>query len=311
MLTTPKHFSTSPHPQAVHASQNDAIPVNGSEAISALKTLYMRAADSVSGTPVLGDLHSHALLHSLSYDEREIPSRLLRVAMILEPYRAKTIDMCVRSWIVQSHQLDVRTDHASIMSGTDHDLDKSAEISANILFMHGLSMKVKESTEENTNHFQSRGPSSVRRSVLHIIELGVGFDTRYERLCDDSNAVHSVTLNSDEYDFIYYYEIDVREVIDIRKTLFVKNSISDEIDSKKKTHRKMYSASVYDDTWSENVVKDIIANNRKHKYHIKDFSNVCIVCEALFVHILNDEVWYWVVVWRSFAVLDWCMHVVL
>eukprot|EP01084_Bolivina_argentea_P203029 346804_1 len=292
--------------------------------ISAFKTLYMRHADTLDSKPILNDKLSSQYLNSFIYSPQHLPPTFPKVSSILEPYRAKLIDMNLIQWIQSRY--------------------------AN----HILNI---ENKTKDTPQIINPDDSIIHKSVLHIIELGIGFDTRFERIflsesntnkkIDDIdyflnekekvkikeggndectfdemfNTMPSIaemdnTISYNDYDVVCYYEIDLNPIINIRKQLIKQNNINSFIDRHnnenlfdandsyletqfipkvfnnvaKKVYRQMYSYSVNDINWFDTVKKDIINNHNKHTGNqLKNFTNVCIVCESLFLYITKRE----------------------
>ena len=297
-------------------------------AISAFKTLYMRYQDTLDPKPILNDKLSSQYLNSFVYSKQHLPPAFPAVSSVLEPYRAKIIDMNVIQWI--------ETRYANHIINIENKTKDMAQI-------------------------QSKDKS--HKCVLHIIELGVGFDTRLERIFLSQNilskrvehedyfmntqefekekiqednatdfqdmfdkmpsfAEMDNTISYNDYDIVYFYEIDLNQIIDLRKKLVHKNKIDALIDKHnneilvnedeneydedqdedsqftpklmqnlhKKVYRKMYSYSVHDRNWFEQIRNDIMANHEKETGKImKNFTNVCIVSESLFLFMQRHE----------------------
>ena len=277
------------------------------EAISAFKTLYMRYKDTLNPKPILNDKLSSKYLNSFTYSPMHLPPAFDAVS-IISSYRAKIIDMNVIQWI-------------------------EARYANHII---NIEKKTKDAPQI-MNQEQEDG----HKSVLHIIELAVGFDTRFERIFlnqsnknkriehedyflnekekqkiqeDDEETFEEMfnkmpsfaemdnTISYNDYDVVYFYEIDLNNVIDLRQKLIKQNKIDTLIyehnnnhgeHHKNKVYRKMYRYSVHDINWFSAIKNDIISNHKqqtgKEINNKNVFRNVCIVSEALFLFMKKHE----------------------
>lgn len=236
---------------------------NASEdAESALRTLIMRCQDTVSNEPILQDPYCTDFLQYIEYNSKQVPKHFMRLATVLEPFRAKLIDQCIGAFV---------------------ELRKGFAIQ-----------------DRMENKYLTAEPC-----VLHIVELGVGFDTRFQRLFVNkvSNidgeliATYQSIIDSSDYDIIYYYEVDIGEVLNIREKLmktcdldkklklsmkYVNDNNKGEIlnddenensnsniyryNGEKQVIRQTIRLSILDKQWF-NIIKHAIAKN--HQKHIK------------------------------------------
>ena len=209
-----------------------------SAALTAFKTLYMRYEDTLDSKPILNDKLSSQYLNSFVYSKNHLPPKFPAVSSVLEPYRAKIMDMNLIQWIESRY-----ANHILNIENKTKDVPQ-----------------IINESETNKN-----------KCVLHIIEIGIGFDTRLERIFlsesnlnkrvehedyfmntqqvekqkiqeDDSQAFNDMfnkmpsfaemdnTISYNDYDIIYFYEIDLNEIIYLRKQLIKKNKINVLID---------------------------------------------------------------------------------
>eukprot|EP01084_Bolivina_argentea_P054857 100581_1 len=111
----------------------------------------------------------------------------------------------------------------------------------------------------------------------HIIELGIGFDFRIERIL---NFMQTTQQPINEIN-LHLYEMDLPNVLDVRNCIM--NEFSGygnfaEDHSKINIHRHSLRKSIFDRKWIENLYHDIRSKNIMEN----DFSNVIIVTEAFF-----------------------------
>lgn len=219
---------------------------------------------------------------------------------MIEAFRSKIIDLYIIQWMQErysSHLMNIEEQH-------------------------------KQSFISDIND------GNVHPSILHIIQLGVSFDSRFERLFLSSEAIADSDQNSrnmqsminrfpngvqkSDYDIVYYYEIDIPSVIEIRKQLFNEHKIQQKIfefNNKhllcknsgrlkvNKIHRYLYCIHSWKKYLSnakmmdEFVLKlktDILSNNRKHNRlsikHMHNLDDICFVCESLFSHLDRNEI---------------------
>eukprot|EP01083_Nonionella_stella_P184359 669043_1 len=125
---------------------------------------------------------------------------------------------------------------------------------------------------------------NTEHSDYHVIEIGIGFDFRVERILsfmqNTEQTIKDINLN--------LYEIDLPNVLDVRDCLmqeFADHGNFAEDHSKIKIQRTSLRKSVFDTKWISNLSKDIKQKNANRE----DFSNVIIVTEAFFWLISDSE----------------------
>ena len=119
---------------------------------------------------------------------------------------------------------------------------------------------------------------NINNDPIYLIDVGVGFDTRFERIF--LNELNGFECNNS----IYYYEIDLESVINIRKLLHEYCGINGILNGKNGIHRSMYSGSVLNSGWFDNICEDMIKHYSKNM-----FNNCIIICEGLLFHLSINE----------------------
>ena len=119
----------------------------------------------------------------------------------------------------------------------------------------------------------------------HIIELGIGFDFRLERIL---GFMHQNGQEIDNAYDIYLYEMDLPNVLDVRECIMTEFSGKGnfcEDHSKINIQRISMRKSIFDRKWIQKLKENIVQNNRLGA----DLSNVMIISEAVFCSIKPDE----------------------
>lgn len=97
-----------------------------------------------------------------------------------------------------------------------------------------------------------------------------------------------VSMCKTKYDFVFYYEIDLQEIIDIRSKII----ISEKHMRNDKIQRDLYSYSILDYIWMEEIEREIWMNNKRMDCrNTHDFQNVCFMSEGLFIHLPKKEMY--------------------
>lgn len=264
---------------------------------SAFKTLYMRYLDTLDPSPVLNDSLSASYLDSFIYSPQHLPPQRPAVSSVLEPYRAKLIDLLLAQWL--------RSRHAN-----------------HILNIESRTRRTKQILD--AEHATAAAP----KSVLHVIELGVGFDARFERIFlehadaaeqsvdgssgDESDsdaedfelsqmpsiASRDSRVGANDFDVVFFYELDVNNVIAQRKALHLAHGVEARVAAqneryaarKKKVSRALYSYSVLDENWVAAVKADMARNHvAETGREMEQCLNVCLVAESLFLFLEHRE----------------------
>ena len=251
-------------------------------ALTAFKTLYLRYLDTLDDSPILNDNYSAQYLQSFSYSPSDLPPCRPSICSVLEPYRAKLIDLNLLQWL--------RCRHSNHLLNIEAKTAQRAQIA--------------ESEHSNAH-----------KSVLHIIEIGVGFDTRFERIFLSerrsqkegeklnefeipSIAALDNTISSSDFDVVYFYEVDLPQIIKMRASLIEQHRMNEaeaehnaSSQQRKRVHRSLHEFDVNDRKWFESIKSEIVKNHKAEtgKALCSNFKNVCIVSESLFLFLQQDE----------------------
>ena len=258
------------------------LSTSSESALTAFRTLYMRYSDTLNASPILNDKYSAQYVQSFEYSPSDLPPSHLSISSVLEPYRAKIIDMNLLQWIRcrhSNHLLNIETKTAN-------------------------RPQICDSEQQN-----------VHKSVLHIIEIGIGFDTRFERIfLSQSNAtkqneqmtdfehpsiacLDNTISWSNDFDIVYFYELDFCEIIKMKQLLIEEHKINDLMrecnanSNNKRVHRSFYEFDVNDIRWFDSLKNEIIKNHKAEtgKTLSSNFKNVAILSESLFLFLKHNE----------------------